>query len=143
LRSVSGAPLSDTAGLGVSKGHQGVRLLQRSGQSSWGVAALNYQLEGQKSTESGGSGLGEDLLLGAAAIAKELNWRDARGQWNVRRIYNLYSKGALPIHHVPGLGICARRSSLRNFFSALDDRVNVHVRTPRRNRVAHGKRQQA
>ena len=66
---------------------------------------------------------------GAIAIAKELNWRNARGQWNVRRVYNLYSKGTLPIHHVLGLGICARKSSLRNFFSALDDRVSCRPDT--------------
>jgi hypothetical protein len=87
---------------------------------------LNYQVEGQKavSADGGDSELAEDLLLGAIAIAKELNWRNARGHWNVRRVYNLYSKGTLPIHHVRGLGICARKSSLRNFFSALDDRVS-------------------
>jgi hypothetical protein len=71
------------------------------------------------------SELAEDLLLGAVAVAKELNWKGPRGQWNVRRIYHLKSVGTLPIHNVPGLGICARRSSLRKFFSALDDRVKV------------------
>jgi hypothetical protein len=71
------------------------------------------------------SELAEDLLLGAVAVAKELNWKGPRGQWNVRRVYHLKSVGTLPIHNVPGLGICARRSSLRKFFSALDDRVKV------------------
>jgi hypothetical protein len=74
-------------------------------------------------TQGSGSELAEDLLFGAVAIAKELNWRDAKGRWNVRRVYNIYCKRALPIHHLPGLGICARKSSLRKFFSALDDRV--------------------
>jgi len=69
--------------------------------------------------------LAQDLLLGAVAIAKELNWRGPSGQWHVRRVYNLKSKGTLPIHNVPGLGICARRSSLRNFFSALDESVKA------------------
>jgi hypothetical protein len=71
------------------------------------------------------SELAEDLLLGAVAVAKALNWKGPRGQWNVRRVYHLKSVGTLPIHNVPGLGICARRSSLREFFSALDDRVKV------------------
>jgi hypothetical protein len=74
---------------------------------------------------SSSSELAEDLLLGAVAVAKELNWKGPRGQWNVRRVYHLKSVGTLPIHNVPGLGICARRSSLRKFFSALDDRVKV------------------
>src|SRR5262245_1899372 len=69
--------------------------------------------------------LAEDLILGAVAVAKELNWKGRGGQWNVRRVYHLKSIGALPIHNVPGLGICARRSSLRKFFSELDDRVKV------------------
>src|SRR5215510_15949967 len=76
-------------------------------------------------TDSTGSELAEDLLLGAVAVAKELNWKGPRGQWNVRRVYHLKSMGTLPIHNVPGLGICARRSSLRKFFSALDDRVKI------------------
>jgi hypothetical protein len=78
-------------------------------------------------TDSTGSELAEDLLLGAVAVAKELNWKGPRGQWNVRRVYHLKSMGTLPIHNVPGLGICARRSSLRKFFSALDDRMKVHA----------------
>jgi hypothetical protein len=80
-------------------------------------------------TEFGGSELAEDLLVGAVAIAQEMNWRDGRGQWNVRRVYNIYSKGTLPIHYVPGLGVCARRSSLRKFFSALDERLKVQPDT--------------
>jgi hypothetical protein len=69
--------------------------------------------------------LAQDLLIGAVAIAKELNWRGPTGGWDVRRVYNLRYRGALPIHRVRGLGICARRSSLRKFFSALDERVIV------------------
>jgi hypothetical protein len=76
-------------------------------------------------TEGGGSELAQDLLLGAVAIAKELNWRGPKGQWNVRRVYHVKSKGTMPIHHVRGLGICARRSSLRIFFSALDDQLKA------------------
>lgn len=76
-------------------------------------------------TEGDGRELAQDLLVGAVAIAKDMNWRDASGQWNVRRVYHLRCKGTLPIHSVPGLGICARRSSLRKFFSALDGRVSV------------------
>lgn len=92
------------------------------------ASAKSARLEHENATgptEGGGSELAEDLLLGAIAIAKEMNWRDARGRWNVRRVYNLSSQGTLPIHHVPGLGICARRSGLGKFFSALDDRLNV------------------
>ena len=109
------------------KGH---RSPVNSSRTSREASAQSDGLEGQNEvspTEGGGSELAEDLLLGAVAIAKELNWRGPKGQWNVRRVYNLYSKGSLPIHHVPGLGICARRSSLRSFFSALDD----HVKVPR------------
>jgi hypothetical protein len=92
------------------------------------VRAKSTQSEGQQAvgaTDSNGSELAEDLLLGAVAVAKELNWKGPNGQWNVRRVYHLKSSGALPIHNVPGLGICARRSSLRNFFSALDDRAII------------------
>ena len=97
-------------------------------QRACDATAQSDGLEGQNEvspTGGGGSELADDLLLGAVAIAKELNWRDARGQWNVRRVYNLYARGSLPIHRVPGLGICARRSSLRKFFSALDERAKV------------------
>ena len=69
--------------------------------------------------------LAQDLLLGAVAIARELNWRGPTGEWDVRRVYNIKSRGTLPIHRVRGLGICARRSSLRKFFSALDERAIV------------------
>ena len=69
--------------------------------------------------------LAQDLLIGAVAIAKELNWRGPTGGWDVRRVYNIKSRGTLPIHRVRGLGICARRSSLRKFFSALDERAIV------------------
>ena len=90
--------------------------------------AKSTQSEGQQAvgaTDSNGSELAEDLLLGAVAVAKALNWKGPNGRWNVRRVYHLKSAGALPIHNVPGLGICARRSSLRKFFSALDDRVKI------------------
>jgi predicted neutral ceramidase superfamily lipid hydrolase len=71
------------------------------------------------------SKLAEDLLVGAAAIAREFNGDSASGAWNVNRVYRLASMGILPIHHIPGLGICARRSSLLNFFSTLDERLKV------------------
>ena len=110
------------------------------------ATAQSEGLEGQNEvspTDGGGNELAKDLLLGAVAIAKELNWRDARGQWNVRRVYNLNSKGSLPIYHVPGLGICARRSSLRKFFSALDERVKVPQGHREEIGFTHGKRLQA
>ena len=89
---------------------------------------MKYEMEGQEAvnaTGGGGCELAVDLLVGAVAIAKEMNWRDARGQWNVRRVYYLRAKATLPIHHVQGLGICAQRSSLRKFFSALDEPMKV------------------
>lgn len=89
---------------------------------------MKHEMEAQEAisaTEDGGRELAVDLLVGASAIAKEMNWRDARGEWNVRRVYHLRAKGTLPIHHVRGLGICAQRSSLRKFFSALDERMKV------------------
>lgn len=64
--------------------------------------------------------LGDDLLIGAEAIAKELNWQTSEGRWNRRRVYHLADKGRLPIHRVDGLGICARRSALKTFFEQLD-----------------------
>ena len=69
--------------------------------------------------ESVGS-LGDDLLIGAEAIARELNWKAADGRWNRRRVYHLADQGQVPIHRVKGLGICAQRSALREFFMALD-----------------------
>lgn len=66
--------------------------------------------------------LGDDLLVGAEAIAKELNWKTREGRWNRRRVYHLAEQGVVPIHRVKGLGICARRSALRAFFMALDAR---------------------
>jgi len=66
--------------------------------------------------------LADDLLIGAAAIAEELDWKRADGQWDARRVYHVASKGTVPIHHVKGLGLCARRSSLAAFFATLDAR---------------------
>ena len=65
--------------------------------------------------------LGDDLLVGALAIAKELNWKTQDGTWNRRRVYHLADQGEVPIHRVKGLGMCARRSALRQFFMALDE----------------------
>ncbi len=64
--------------------------------------------------------LADDLLVGAEAIAKELNWLTPEGQWNRRRVYHVAEKGEVPIHRVKGLGICARRSTLKAFFDRLD-----------------------
>ncbi len=65
--------------------------------------------------------LADDLLIGAEAIARELDWKANDGQWNRRRVYHLADQGQVPIHRVKGLGICARRSALRAFFSSLDE----------------------
>jgi len=61
------------------------------------------------------SRLGDDLLTGADAIAEELGF-------SRRRIYHLVERNSgIPIHRVKGLGLCARKSSLRAWFERLDD----------------------
>lgn len=74
--------------------------------------------------------LGDDLLIGAEAIARELKWKTADGRWNRRRVYHLAEKSALPIHSVPGLGLCARKSSLKAYFEALDRNALVQGELP-------------
>ncbi len=66
------------------------------------------------------SNLGDDLLVGAEAIARELNWKKSDGEWNRRRVYHLAENSEFPIYNVPGLGICSRRSALKGFFDSLD-----------------------
>ncbi|WP_193169978.1 hypothetical protein [Nisaea nitritireducens] len=66
--------------------------------------------------------LGDDLITSAEQIARELQWKTKDGRWNRRRVYHLASKGEAPIYRVKGLGICARKSALRRFFNALDER---------------------
>lgn len=65
--------------------------------------------------------LGDDLLVGAEAIARELKWTTPRGGWNTRRVYYLAEQGNVPIHNVRGLGLCARKSSLAKYFEKLDE----------------------
>ncbi len=65
--------------------------------------------------------LADDLLIGAASIARELNWKTKDGTWNKRRVYHVAEKKILPIHHLKGLGLCARRSTLLEFFHKLDE----------------------
>ncbi len=64
--------------------------------------------------------LGDDLLVGAEAIAAELNWRKPDGTINRRRVYHLAEQGTLPIHNVKGLGLTARKSALQAYFEKLD-----------------------
>ena len=64
--------------------------------------------------------LGSDLIIGALEIAKALNWKNKNGGWDKRRVYHVCETGSLPMHHVKGLGICARKSSLEAFFARLD-----------------------
>ena len=64
--------------------------------------------------------LGSDLVIGATEIAKVLNWKNKKGGWDTRRVYHVCETRSLPVHHVKGLGICARRSSLEAFFAKLD-----------------------
>lgn len=68
--------------------------------------------------------LGNDILVGAREIAKVMNWKSRNGDgWDTRRVYHLADSGSFPIHRVKGLGICARRSSLKAFFEKLDEEV--------------------
>lgn len=78
-------------------------------------------LKKQKVSITDASPLGNDLLVGAEAIALELNWRRKDGAPHKRRVYHLAEKGGFPIHNVPGLGLCARKSALRLFFERLND----------------------
>jgi hypothetical protein len=71
------------------------------------------------------SELADDLLVGAVAIASFFKWKRPSGQWDAHRVYHLASRGSVPIHNVPGLGLCARRSGLLRFFAKLDERVDV------------------
>lgn len=64
--------------------------------------------------------IGDDLLIGAEAIAQELNWLRDDGTPHKRRVYHLAEKGGFPIHNVPGLGLCARKSALQQFFERLN-----------------------
>jgi hypothetical protein len=78
--------------------------------------SAHSQIDGQSEED-----LANDLLIGAEAIARELNWKTPQGRWNRRRVYHLAEQGQLPIHHLKGLGLCARRSALRAFFEQLDE----------------------
>lgn len=66
--------------------------------------------------------LAADLLIGAEAIAKALNWKTTTGGWNRRRVYHLAEKGKWPFHKVPGLGIVCRKTTLDSYFQTLDER---------------------
>lgn len=83
---------------------------------------MNQEIPNRQHAELTGQTLGDDLLVGAEAIARELNWKTQDGKWNRRRIYHLAEQEQVPIYRVKGLGICARRSALRAFFQALDAR---------------------
>jgi len=72
--------------------------------------------------------LGDDLITGAEQIAREMQWKMKDGRWNRRRVYHLAAQGEAPIYRVKGLGICARRSALRKFFAALDERAMQKLR---------------
>lgn len=57
--------------------------------------------------------LGKDLLIGAKAIGAELGWSE-------RKVYHMSEEPSFPIHTVKGIGVCARKSTLREFFDQLD-----------------------
>jgi len=65
--------------------------------------------------------IGQDLLEGADAIARELGWIKQDGRPNRRRVYHLMEKGTLPIHKINGIGLVARKSALKAFFDKLDN----------------------
>jgi len=85
---------------------------------------LNEGTVKHRHSDAGETTLGDDLLVGAEAIARELNWKTQDGKWNRRRVYHLAELGNMPIHRVKGLGICARRSALFAFFQSLDARLH-------------------
>lgn len=64
--------------------------------------------------------IGDDLLIGADAIAVELNWVKPDGSPHRRRVYHLAGQEGFPIHNVPGLGLVARKTALRAYFEKLD-----------------------
>jgi len=66
--------------------------------------------------------LSSDLLIGAEAIAKALNWKTASGKWHKRRVYHLAETSKMPIHKVPGLGLVCRKTTLDSYFRALDEK---------------------
>jgi len=71
---------------------------------------------------------GDDLLVGADAIARALNWYREDGRPNRRRVYHLVEQRSLPIHKVVGIGICARKSALKAFFDDLDQNSQRQAR---------------
>lgn len=81
---------------------------------------MSWQYERQDVAEGR---IGDDLLIGATAIARELGWCTSDGTPNRRRVYHLSEQGHLPIHRVKGLGLCARRSALKAYFDHLDSRI--------------------
>lgn len=72
--------------------------------------------------------LGDDLLIGAEEIARFLNWRSRSGNgYNVRRVYHVAERRALPIHKQDGLGLVARKTALRAHFAKLDESFVGHA----------------
>jgi hypothetical protein len=63
----------------------------------------------------------DDLLVGAKAIAEALNWKNAKGTWNTRRVYHLAGNGKFPFHKVPGLGLVCRKTTLDSYIRLLDE----------------------
>jgi hypothetical protein len=61
--------------------------------------------------------LGDDLLYGAKAIQEELKLR------SVRQVYHMREKGAAPIFEMAGIGLVARKSTLRAWIRRLEDAV--------------------
>lgn len=68
--------------------------------------------------------LGDDLLDGAEAIARELGWTNGEGKWHTRRVYHLREKGCPAIRRREGLGVYAFRSELLDWLKGSDDLRN-------------------
>lgn len=65
--------------------------------------------------------LADDLLIGAADIARALGFLRKNGEPNVRRVYHLAEQPGFPVHRQPGLGLVARKSTLRQHFDDLEN----------------------
>lgn len=82
------------------------------------------QASNRNTAAEGDERIGDDLLVGAEAIARELNWRNPDGSWNRRRVYHVAEKKhGMPIYIVPGLGLCSRKSALKAYFAALERKL--------------------
>ncbi len=78
--------------------------------------------EKAKEAVSASECLGDDLLDGAEAIARELGWTNGKGKWHTRRVYHLREKGCPAIRRREGVGVYAFRSELLDWLKGSDGR---------------------